>query len=90
MPQLKNAEKALRKSEKRRVRNLAVTSNIAYLVKMSKRQAQTKDAKVQETVRAAIKAIDKAAQKGLLKRNTAARQKSRLLKNIKKLQAAAK
>lgn len=90
MPQLKNAEKALRQSIKRRTRNLAVSNNIAYLIKMAKQQATSKDAKAQETVKNTIRALDKAAQKGILKLNTASRQKSRFLKAIKGLQATAK
>lgn len=87
MPQLKNAEKALRQSLKRQVRNTRVNENIAYLLKSSKRLAAAKDKKWQETVTAAIKAIDKAAQKGIMKKNTAARTKSRLAKQIKKMMA---
>ena len=90
MPQLKNAEKALRKSIKRQGRNLRVNENIAFLLKSSTRQAAAKDKKWQETAKAAIKAIDKASQKGIMKKNTAARTKSRLMKQLKKLSAAAK
>lgn len=87
MPQLKNAEKALRKSIKLRARNQKVTDNIAFLLKSSKRLAASKDKKWQETVLAAVKAIDKAAQKGIMKKNTAARTKSRLIKQIRKATA---
>ena len=73
MPQLKNAEKALRQSIKRRVRNVAVTTNVDYLIKTTKKQALAKEAKAAETLKAAIKAIDKAAQKGILKLNNASR-----------------
>lgn len=90
MPQLRNAEKALRQSVKRQVRNTNVKSNISFLVKSSKKQAMEKSDKTMESVKAAIKAIDKASQKGILKRNTAARQKSRLMATIKKLQAKVK
>jgi small subunit ribosomal protein S20 len=89
MPQLKNAEKALRQSEKRRVRNEGITSNIDYLVKVTKKEALAKSAKAEETLKSAIKAIDKATQKGILKLNTASRQKSRLIALVKQLQAKA-
>ncbi len=88
MPQLKNAEKALRKSIKRQARNLRINENIAFLLKASKREAAAKDKKWQETAKAAVKAIDKAVQKGIMKKNTGARTKSRLLKNLKNLAAA--
>jgi len=87
MPQLKNAEKALRQSIKRRTRNLSVTSNIDYLVKNTKKEAMAKSAKAEETMKAAIKAIDKATQKGILKLNNASRKKSRLIATVRKLQA---
>ena len=87
MPQLKNAEKALRQSIKRRVRNVAVTTNVDYLIKTTMKQALAKEAKAAETLKAAIKAIDKAAQKGILKLNNASRKKSRLIATIKNLQA---
>lgn len=90
MPQLKNAEKALRQSLKRQARNTSIKDNIAYLMKQAKRQASAKDAKLQETVKAAIRAIDKASQRGIVKLNTAARTKSRLVKAIKQLQTPAK
>lgn len=90
MPQLKNAEKALRQSVKRQARNLNIKDNIAFLMKQAKRQASAKDTKLQETVKAAMRAIDKASQRGILKMNTAARQKSRLVKSIKALQTAKK
>lgn len=87
MPQLKNAEKALRKSVKRRVRNLTVTSNIDYLIKNTRKEATAKSAKAEETLKAAIKAIDKATQKGILKLNNASRKKSRLIAAVRQLQA---
>ncbi|MBI4121953.1 MAG: 30S ribosomal protein S20 [Parcubacteria group bacterium] len=86
MPQLKNAEKALRQSVKRRVRNQAILSNIDYLVKNTKKEATAKSAKAEELLKASIKAIDKAVQKGTMKLNTASRKKSRLLALAKKLQ----
>ncbi len=90
MPQLKNAEKALRQSFKRQARNTSIKNNIAYLLKQAKRQASAKDAKLQETVKAAIRAIDKASQKGIMKLNTASRTKSRLVQGIKAMHTSAK
>ena len=84
MPQLKNAVKALRQSKKRYIRNEGVRANIQFLLKQSKNLSANKDAKTQESLKRAIKAIDKAAQKGILKKNTAARKKSRLIKFINK------
>ena len=88
MPQLKNAKKALRKSEKRAEHNQNVKANIHFLQKLTRKQAKEKDAKSEETLKKVIKAIDKAAQKGILKKNTAARKKSRLIKQAKTLSQA--
>ncbi len=84
MPQLRNAKKALRQSDRRSVRNLFVKTNIKYLEKQMKKQAEAKDAKASETLKSLIKSIDKAAQKGILKKNTAARKKSRLSQFLKR------
>lgn len=83
MPQLRNAKKALRQSEKRATRNHDVKVNIKYLTKQTKKLAATNDAKTEESLKATIKAIDKASQHGVLKKNTAARYKSRLIKGIR-------
>ena len=87
MPQMKNAKKALRKSDKRAVRNLDIKMNIRFLTKQTKKQAAAQDAKSDETLKRVIKAIDKATQKGIFKKNTAARKKSRLIKALKKVAA---
>jgi len=65
--------KRLRQTFQRTVRNRSVKSKIKTLVK---RARLTRDP---EAVRAAVKALDKAASKGILHRNTAARRKSRLM-----------
>lgn len=90
MPQLKNAKKALRQSEKKAEFNQDIKQNIRFLMKRTRKLSEQKDAKAEETLRAAIKAIDKAAQKGIFKKNTAARKKSRLIKQSKILQAEKK
>lgn len=87
---MKSAKKALRKSEKRAEFNQDAKENIRFLMKRTRKLSEQKDAKAEETLRAAIKAIDKAAQKGIFKKNTAARKKSRLIKQAKVLQAEKK
>ena len=67
MPQLKNAKKALRQSEKRGERNQNIKVNIKFLTKRTKKLAETNDPKATESLNATIKAIDKAAQKGIFK-----------------------
>lgn len=84
MPQLLQSKKALRKSLKRAARNKAARTVVSNLVKKTKKAIEAKEAKAEELIRATIKKIDQAAQKGLLKKNTAARKKSRLMKMLNK------
>ena len=78
MPNIKSAKKELRKNVKRRAFNNALESNLKNLIKKSKKAIEAKDGKAEELVRLAMKAMDKAAQKGVIKKNTADRKKSRL------------
>jgi len=78
MPNIKSAKKELRKNVKRNAFNNAIESILKDLVKKSKKAIDAKDIKAEELVRQAMKAIDKAVQKGIIKKNTAARKKSRL------------
>lgn len=83
MPNLANAKKALRQSKKRAARNKAVKDNIAYMAKQIRKGIDAKDKKqVSEWTPKILKAIDKAEGKGILKKNTAARKKSRLTKKV--------
>jgi len=85
MPQKKNAIKALRQTEKRTLRNQAVIKNIKFLLKTAKKEAEAKDKKALETVKSAVRAIDKASQRGILKPNNAARKKSRTIHEVNRL-----
>jgi len=85
MPIKQAAFKALRQAKKRTLRNRKVKIGIEKLLKSARKSAIAKKAKeAEELAKKAIKAIDKAAQKKILKKNTAARMKSRLLAFIKK------
>ena len=85
MPIQKAAFKALRQAKKRTLRNLKVKTEIDKLLKSARKSAVAKKAKeAEELVKKAIKAIDKAAQKRILKKNTAARMKSRIIAFVKK------
>jgi small subunit ribosomal protein S20 len=72
----RSALKRLRQTVKRTLRNRAVKSRVKTLVKKAR---ATRDP---EALRAAVKAIDKAAATGILHRNTAARKKSRLMRAV--------
>lgn len=87
MPNKKSAKKALRKGQKLAAKNFQVKTAIKGLRKKSAKAIVAKEAEAKELVKQTIKALDKAAGKGILKKNTASRTKSRLQK---KLNAAAK
>lgn len=86
MPIKKSAIKALRQSKKREQHNKKIKSDIVALVRKVRKSVEKKDsAKATEWLKQTIKKIDKAAQKGILKKNTAARKKSRLSKAVQAL-----
>ena len=87
MPQTKQAKKALKKSEKRAATNKLVKSTIKTLVKKSKQGIAKKDGNVETTIKETIKRIDAAIQKGIIKKNTGARKKSRIAKGLNDLEA---
>lgn len=78
MANTKSAQKELRKTKKRTAHNRKITNELKDLIKKSKKAIDAKDAKAKEAVEKTLKAFDKAAQKGLIKKNTANRKKSRL------------
>jgi len=84
MPNTKSAKKELRKSKKRAVHNKKIKDNLKGLVKKSKNAIEAKEEKAKELVAKSLKAIDKAAQKGIIKKNTRDRKKSRLQKALNK------
>jgi len=83
MPITKSAKKAMRQSLTRKAindrRRRAMKSTAKDIEKM------TKDGKFDDSkLSIAYKAIDKAAKKGIIKKNTAARKKSRLARMVVK------
>jgi len=78
MPNIKSAAKEYRKNIKRRAFNNNIEVRIKDLTKKSQKAIEAKDTKAEELVRQTMKALDKAAQKGVLKKNAADRKKSRL------------
>jgi small subunit ribosomal protein S20 len=77
---IKSQIKRNRQNEKRRARNRRIRSELATRTKVAVTAVEESSDDADEKVKAAIKRIDKAAQKGILHKNTAARKKSRLLK----------
>lgn len=83
MPNIKAAEKWVRQTEKRTQRNLDTKTRLKTLYKKA---VSAQDAEVAQSVEAQF---DKAAQKGIIHPNKAARKKSRLAKASVRAAAAA-
>ena len=85
MPITKGAAKAHRASLNKRLFNERRTRTMRKIVKEIRELVATGDTKTAaEKLPTAYKAIDKAAKRGVIKDNTAARKKSRLAAAIKK------
>ncbi len=83
MANVASAEKRNRQRLKRRLRNLSQLTTVRTHVKKVRAAVQSKDDKKSaDLLQAAIKTIDKAAQKGVLKRATASRKISRLTRLV--------
>lgn len=78
MPNIKSAEKRWRQSLKRRLRNRVVRTTARTHIKTVNRSigAGEPDA---DALKLAVRALDKAAEKGVIHPNNAARRKSRLM-----------
>jgi small subunit ribosomal protein S20 len=75
--------KFVSKEERRRLRNRAIKSAVkTYIAKAERLIAQGDKGLAEEAIRQAIKALDKAAAKGVIHRNNAARRKSRLMRKF--------
>ena len=89
-----SAEKRHRQSEERRLRNKAVKSAVRtsakkFVALVRKSERDTSSVVEAETaLRDMIKKIDTAAQKGIVKKNTAARKKSRMQRLFNTVKAA--
>ena len=85
MPNKKSAQKELRKTIKRNAANKKQKEGVKKLVKTNLKAVAAKDASVKESLPKTFQAIDKAAKNGVIKKNTAARKKSRLMKKVNAL-----
>ncbi len=89
MANIKSQIKRNKQNEKRRLRNRVFVGRARTFVK--KARLAIADGAQEEAVLAtkqAISALDKAAEKGMLHKNNAARRKSRLMKRLAGLNAA--
>ena len=81
MPNNASAAKRMRQEEKRRLHNRMVKSIVKTNVTKA-RQAIASGVESEAAVRAAVSELDRAAKKGVIHRNNAARRKSRLMKQL--------
>jgi small subunit ribosomal protein S20 len=87
----KSAIKMIRVAARKTARNKPIRSEVKTLVKRARADISTGDmVAAQGDVRAAASALDKAANKGVIHKNAAARRKSRLMKQLAKTQASEK
>lgn len=89
MPNIQSAKKRLRSSERRRLRNKVHRGKARTAIKKARHlieEGHLEEAR--QAVHAAVKTLDKAAQKGIIHENNAARRKSRLMRQLNKLERA--
>ncbi len=90
MANLKSSAKRARQNPKRRLANRYYRTTARSFIKEARDQIAANELdEAQETIREAMKALDKAAQKGIIHSNNAARRKSRLMKAFNQAKAAA-
>ena len=80
MPKLKSSKKRLLINQSQKTRNRAHMSAMRSAIKAVDAASDTETA--QAALKTAISVIDKTARKGIVHRNTAARDKSRLTKHV--------
>lgn len=86
MPNHKSAEKRVRQTEKRNSINTSNRSRLRTQIKKLRAALASGDkAQTQELLNPTISTIDKAVNKGILHKNTAARYKSRLTTHVNNL-----
>ena len=82
----KSAKKRIRTNERKRVVNQQAESRIKSSVK--KVLATTTKEEAEKLYKVAVSILDKGTIKGLIKKNTASRQKSNITRHLNKLQTA--
>ena len=90
MANTKSAIKRLRSAERRRQHNQVYRGRARTAVKKARRlidEGRLEEAR--EAVRVAASALDKAAEKGIVHKNNAARRKSRLMRQLNQIERAA-
>ncbi|MFC1950601.1 30S ribosomal protein S20 [Chloroflexota bacterium] len=88
MPSSRSARKQVRVTQKRRLRNKSIQSLCKTTITSAERLIFSGELdSAREAIVAAISSLDKAAEKGIIHPNNAARRKSRLVKKLNDAQA---
>ncbi|UCD54484.1 MAG: 30S ribosomal protein S20 [Dehalococcoidia bacterium] len=83
MPVTKSAQKQVRVAERKQLRNKSIRSECKTNISRAEGLIFSGELEAaQEAVSAAIRSLDKAAEKGIIHPNNAARRKSRLMKKL--------
>ena len=85
MANTKSAQKAMRQAERRALRNQSARAAVRTYVKKAGEAVLGTAEDAAEVVRAAVRALDKAAHKGIVHPNAAARRKARLMGRLHRL-----
>ena len=86
MPIIKSEKKSLRQNKKRRARNLTYLNKMRLLLKQERKYiAEGKKEEAESLLSKIYKALDKAAKENVIKKNTAARKKSRITKAVNEI-----
>ena len=89
MANTQSAIKRLRSSERRRLHNRVFRGGARTAVKRARHLLETgKVEEAREAVQVAVRALDKAAAKGIIHKNNAARRKSRLVRQLNQAEKA--
>ena len=88
MANIQSQKKRNRQNEKRRIANKTVRSELRTRTKNAVSAAETGAENAADAERLAMKRIDKAAAKGVIHKNKAARDTSRLMRRVDQLSTA--
>jgi small subunit ribosomal protein S20 len=83
----RSARKRIRTNHRKHVRNMMYRSRAKTMIKRAEQDifGEAPAEETLESVRSAIQTLDRAANKGIIHRNNAARRKSRLMKKFNEL-----
>ncbi len=88
MPNIKSAKKRVKTTEARTLRNKMIKSDMKTAIKkLDAAIVEGNKETIDTTFRAAVKTVDQATAKGVLKKNTASRKKAQMAVKVNKANA---